>query len=182
MPWFTGDELRWGVMLAALAIAAAGTVWTTVRGRQRNDEGRCARCGVAWSARYPDLERSLIAGAHVCAPCTATVRRRAVRGLAVLAATIVGVAVATVVLNGYDMLHGHLPFGIGRLTYWAQPVAVLGAAAAALTMWMKRANRRALAARTPTEEPDGDEPRRLMPPASWPGNSAAHRDVSATLR
>lgn len=179
MPWFTGDELRWGVLLAALGIAAAGAVWTTVRGRQRNDEGCCARCGVAWLDRYPDLERSLIAGAHVCAPCTATVRRRATRGLALLTATVVGVAVATVVSNGYAMIQGHRTFGIGRLTYWAEPVAVLGAAATALTMWMKRANRRALGARIPTEDMDGDEPRRLMPSSAWLATSPAPRAVSA---
>jgi hypothetical protein len=46
-------------------------------------------------------------------------------------------------------------------------------------MWMKRANRRALATRIPAGDVDADQPRRLMPSASWFDTTSAHRDVSA---
>ena len=83
---------------------------TRRRGAQRNESGCCAVCGQPWAARYPDVDQYVISGHMICADCGTRLRRRLRGGVFAVGAVVCGVAVATLLSNGFDIFAGNQSF------------------------------------------------------------------------
>ena len=145
MPWFTAGQLTWGVVIAATTLVAGFAIFDRRRGSARNRRGQCARCGAPWAARYPEVDRAVVGGHEICAPCTRTVRVNVERGLIGVVVASAFVGVATVVSNGFDIIRGGINFGWHPLLYWVPSTVALGAVALVGLDRLKRWNRTALA-------------------------------------
>src|SRR5580693_6208038 len=104
MPWFTAGQLTWGVVIAGTALVGGFAIFDRWRGAARNRRGLCARCGAQWAAHYPEVDRSVVGGKEICAPCTRTLRVNVARGLIGVVVASAFVGVATIVSNGFDMI------------------------------------------------------------------------------
>lgn len=141
--------------LVGLTLPAVGVFRTLSRrrGARRNEAGCCAVCGQPWAARYPEVDQYVMSGQMICADCGAQLQRRLRRGVFAIGAVVVGVALATLVSNGFDIVVGNESFSWWHLFYWAAPVATFGAVAAVGAKRLRADNRAVL--------PRGSEPGRL---------------------
>jgi len=161
------------LVLAALTAMAVPTILgfrsvSARHGRRRNAHGCCAACGAAWAARYPDVDQYLVGGQYVCEPCAVQLRRRVHHGVVAIGLVSTGVAAATLVSNGFDMIAGNIPFAWWPLLYWAAPVSVLGTLAG-LGAWRLQAdNRAALVSARGGSRPRDDVPSPLRDSSRQP--------------
>ncbi len=150
--------------LAALALPAASVFRTLSRrrGARRNKAGCCAVCGQPWAARYPEVDQYVMGGQMICSDCGAQLRRRLRRGVFAIGAVVAGVAIATLLSNGFDILVGNQSFSWWHLFYWTAPVTTFGAVAAVSAKRLKADNRAVLPRRSESER----LPAEFIPPGA----------------
>ena len=138
-----------GTLVTAIVVVGGGAllagyrIWERIRGRHRNDAGKCAYCAGSLEHVSP-TDLYYIGGRKVCAPCADRFRARLVRGFVGLACTVgvVGLFAGALVY-----------FGVRAPTpvMWAEVGAVLTVLGGALgatglvVAKLKRDNRQALA-------------------------------------
>jgi hypothetical protein len=141
MPFFDGTrEILLFVFSAVAGTTVSFGVFDRWRGRRRNAQGECARCGRSWSSLYPSIDRFLVQGRHVCEPCADALRARLPKLVKILIAT--GLIGASWIVFEFGIGNRH-----GSLTRWllglSGPVGLTAATYVGL-LWAKRQNRAAL--------------------------------------
>lgn len=139
--------MHWDMINAVATVAvaamtpAAALVWRMVRRRskQRNVEGRCASCGLAWSEIAIAPVEFQVHGAHVCAPCAHRLRRRTVVAFVGLS---LGTALASAAALPHVLTYARPPYDWPwwALVWTALPPFGLAAATTAVFHRMKRDN------------------------------------------
>jgi hypothetical protein len=137
MPW---DMINAVAMVAAAAMTpAAALMWRFVhrRSKRRNDQGRCAACGLPWSEIGIAPVEYQVHGTHVCAPCAHHIRRRTMIAFGALS---LATALASAAALPHLPMYARPPY---NWPWWALALTALPpfALAAATTMAFRRMKR-----------------------------------------
>jgi hypothetical protein len=137
--------ITWSMINAVATVVALGLapvaalLWRRTRRRamQRNQDGRCGSCGLAWTEIGVAPVEYRVHGVEVCAPCAHRLRRRTIAEFAGLA-TATALASAAAYL-GFVKFYQWTPWW--GLVWVVSPPIVLAAATSLTIRRMKERNR-----------------------------------------
>ena len=150
-------------MIAAMAapVAFGARALYRWRGKRRNRQSCCSRCGRQWGEDDKDLDLFLVEGLYICPRCATTLRRR----LWVLLPSAAVLGVVALIGSTAGAL-----FGGPGLEWWLSwrllplllpAVGLVGGLLGGVAL-MKRANRKIGGSADPSELPSGDpEPEQI---------------------
>lgn len=137
--------ITWSVIDAVATVVAVGLtpvaamIWRRMRRRalERNEDGRCASCGLTWTEIGVAPVEYRVHGAEICAPCAHRLRRRTIAEFAGLA-TATALASAAAYL-GFVKYYQWTPWW--GLVWLVSPPIVLATATSLTIRRMKERNR-----------------------------------------